>query len=267
MEKIPRNKFFFERYGLTEAAVERYLAAALSAGGDYADLYFEYLTSTSISVDESLVKSATQGISAGCGVRVISGERTGYAYTDDLAPEKILHAARTAALIASGPAREPVVSLKENTGRNLYPLAQFSVDADVAAKLELVVRADKSARAYDPRIFQVRVGYGDELRRILVIGSDGTFATDFQPLARMNVFCIAKSGETSSRGTSGGGGRVSLDFFQNEKTPEHFAQEAARQAIVQLDARDAPAGEMEVVLGPGWPGILLHEAVGHGLEA
>src|SRR5262244_4224915 len=108
MEKIPRNKFFFEHYGLTESAVERYLAAALSAGGDYADLYFEYLTSTSISVDESMVKSATQGISAGCGVRVLAGERTGYAYTDDLAPEKILRAARTAALIARGPAKTPL---------------------------------------------------------------------------------------------------------------------------------------------------------------
>src|SRR5919204_3243486 len=174
METLSRNKFFFERYGLAERDIERYLAAALSAGGEYADLYFEYLTSTSISVDESMVKSATQGISAGCGVRVIAGDRTGYAYTDDLAPEKMLHAARTAALIASGPAKDPVVNLNQKSSRNLYPLAQFSVDADVAAKLELVMRADVAARAYDPRIFQVRVSYGDELRRILVIGSDGT---------------------------------------------------------------------------------------------
>src|SRR5579859_7925812 len=106
------NRFFFERYGLTEPDLQRYLAAALSAGGEYADLYFEHLTSTGISIDESMVKSATQGISAGCGVRVISGERTGYAYTDDLAPEKVLHAARTAALIANGPSKEPVVNLK-----------------------------------------------------------------------------------------------------------------------------------------------------------
>src|SRR5947208_6632784 len=139
---VEKHRFFFEHYGLTERDLEQYLAAALSAGGEYADLYFEYLTSTSLSVDESMVKSASQGISAGCGVRVIAGERTGYAYTDDLAPEKILHAARTAALIASGPAKEPVVSLKENGSRNLYPLAQFSVDAEVAAKLDLVMRAD-----------------------------------------------------------------------------------------------------------------------------
>jgi TldD protein len=130
------------------------------------------------------------------------------------------------------------------------------------------MRADKAARAYDPRIVQVRASYADELRQILVVGSDGTFATDTQPLARMNVLVIAKaSPENSTRGTAGGGGRVGIEFFQSDKTPEHFAKEAARQAIIQLDAIDAPAGEMEVVLGPGWPGILLHEAIGHGLEA
>ncbi len=261
------KKFFFERYGLAQADVERYLAAALSAGGDFADLYFEYQTSTSVSLDESMVKSASQGISVGCGVRALSGERTGYAYTDDLAPERILHAARTAAMIANGPAKQPVVGLTDKPAHNLYPVPLPSVEADVMAKVALVNRADIAARAYDPRIKEVRVGYADELRKILVIGSDGSFAEDSQPMARLNVFCLAKSGSESSRGTSGGGGRVAIDFFQTEKTPEHFAKEAARQAIIQLDAIDAPAGEMEVVLGPGWPGVLLHEAIGHGLEA
>jgi TldD protein len=257
-----------DRYGLTARELERYLAAALSAGGDYADLYFEYRTTTSISVDESLVKSATQGISAGCGVRVVTGQRTGYAYTDDLAPEKILRAARTAALIASGPAKTPVVNLKRSLERNLYPVALPSVDAEVTAKLALVMRADAAARACDSRVKEVRVGYADELRQILVVGSDGSFAEDSQPLARLSVFCIARDDKgNSSRGTSGGGGRVGLDYFGGEKSPEYFAREAARQAIIQLDALPAPAGEMEVVLGPGWPGILLHEAIGHGLEA
>src|SRR5690348_7157689 len=162
------QNLFFQKFGLTPNDLQRYLGEALSAGGTYADLYFEYLTSTSISVDESLVKSATQGVSAGCGVRVIAGERTGYAYTDDLSPDRILHAARTAALIASGPSKQPIVDLKDKTPRNLYPVATQSVDADVAAKLALVMRADKSARDYDPRIFQVRAGYADELRQILV---------------------------------------------------------------------------------------------------
>jgi len=265
---VNKEQFFFEHYGLTQADLERYLAAALSAGGEYADLYFEYLTSTSLMVDESMVKSASQGISAGCGVRVVAGERTGYAYTDDLSPQRILHAARTAALIASGPAKTPVVGYQEKQARSLYPVTLPSVDAEITAKVELVMRADKAARAYDPRIKEVRVGYGDELRNILVVASDGTFAEDAQPLARMNVSCIAKNEDgVSGRGSGGGGGRVALDFFFGDKNPEYFAREAARQAILQLDAREAPAGEMEVVLGPGWPGVLLHEAVGHGLEA
>jgi len=262
------NKFFFQRYGMTSADIERYLSAALSAGGDFADLYFEYQTSTSVSLDESMVKSATQGISVGCGVRVLSGERTGYAYTDDLSQDRILHAAKTAAMIASGPAQQPIVGLTDKPAHNLYPVPLPSAEADVLAKVDLVQRADKAARDFDPRIHEVRVSYADELRRILVIGSDGSFAEDAQPLSRMSVFCIAKSEASgSARGSAGGGGRVALDYFQGEASPEHFAKEAARQAIIQLDAREAPAGEMEVVLGPGWPGILLHEAIGHGLEA
>jgi TldD protein len=265
---MSHRQFFFERFGFTQNDLEKYLAAALSAGGDYADLYFEYATSTSISVDESLVKSASQGITAGCGVRVVSGERTGYAYTDNLASDRILHAAKTAALIASAPAKQEIAGFKETLSRNLYSAPALSNDGEIAAKLDLVMRADRAARAYDPKIVQVRASYADELRHILVVGSDGTFATDTQPLSRMNVFVIAKaSPENSTRGTSGGGGRVGIEFFQTEKTPEHFAAEAAKQAIIQLDAREAPAGEMEVVLGPGWPGILLHEAIGHGLEA
>ena len=267
LNTVDKNRFFFEHYGLAERDLEHYLASALSAGGEYADLYFEYLSSTALSVDESMVKSASQGISVGCGIRVVSGERTGYAYTDDLSPERILHAARTAALIASGPAKTPNVGFQTKAARSLYPITLPSVDAEISAKVELVMRADKSARAFDPRIKEVRASYHDELRNILVVGSDGTFAEDSQPLARMNVGCIAKTETNSARGSSGGGGRVALDFFFGEKTPEYFAKESARQAILQLDAREAPAGEMEVVLGPGWPGVLLHEAVGHGLEA
>jgi len=260
------KQFFFKKYGLNASDLEHYLSAALSAGGEYADLYFEYVTTTSLSLDESMIKSAAQGISAGCGVRVVTGERTGYAYTDDLAPERILHAARTAALIASGPAKTPIVDLKENRAHDLYPVA--ASDAELTAKVELLNRADKSARAYDSRVTEVRASYADELRRILVIGSDGSFAEDVQPLSRFNVAVIARKEDgASSRGSAGGGGRHRFDVFLTEKTPEHFAEEAARQAIIQLDARACPAGEMEVVLGPGWPGILLHEAIGHGLEA
>jgi len=266
MEKS--DGFFFERYALTQVDLGRFLAAALSEGGNYADLYFEHTTTSSILVDESLVKSASEGISMGCGVRVVAGEQTGYAYTDDLAAEKILKVAKIAARIASGPARVSTVGLTTvATPHNFYPVALAPTDRDLADKLELVQRADRAARAYDSRIVQVRVTYGDQIRHVLVAGSDGRMVTDFQPLVRISVFTIARQNGNLQSGSSGGGGRVGLEFFQAAASPEHFAREAARQAIVQLDAREAPAGEMEVVLGPGWPGILLHEAVGHGLEA
>jgi TldD protein len=271
---LPQNQprfdhklFFWEKLHLSERILEQVLSEALSAGGEYADLYFEYVSSTSLMLDESLVKSASQGISVGCGVRVLSGERTGFAYTDDLSLDKLIRAARTAALIASGPATQPVAGFNETKAPQLYPIAGAAADADISAKLALVVRADIAARAFDPRIVQVRASFNDELRHILIAGSDGTFASDTQPLARMSVFVLAKDEHNTARGTSGGGGRVELGFFEGDKSPEHHAGEAARQAILQLNAVAAPAGDMEVVLGPGWPGVLLHEAVGHGLEA
>ena len=265
------KRYFFDTLGLSERLLERCLGEALSAGGEFADLYFESVTSSSLGMDEGIVKTASEGISVGCGVRVLSGERTGFAYTDDLSPERLLKAARTAALIANGTQRSRVQGFRNADARShpsLYPVAGATIDAEIGAKLDLIARADRRARAYDPRIVQVRAGINDELRRILVAGSDGTFASDTQPLARLNVAVIAKdpAGEVA-RGSSGGGGRVTLDFFTGNHSPEHFAEEAARTAILQLGAVDAPAGEMEVVLGPGWPGVLLHEAVGHGLEA
>ena len=266
-DRSDHKRYFIEKLGLSERLMERCLGEALSAGGDYADLYFESVMSTSLGIDEGLIKTASQGISVGCGIRVVSGERTGFAFTDDLSSERLLKAARTAALIASGPAKEIVSGFRHIETSSLYPIAGLSADGEIEAKLALIRRADKAARDFDPRITQVRVGINDEVRRILVAASDGTFASDTQPMARLNIFVIAKDSQNTARGTSGGGGRVTLDFFEGAKSPEHFAREAARTALLQLGAAEAPAGEMEVVLGPGWPGVLLHEAVGHGLEA
>src|ERR1700733_7453956 len=266
-QKPSHQRYFFEKFGLTERLLERCLGEALSAGGDYADLYFESVTATSLGVDEQIVKSASQGASAGCGVRVLSGERTGYAYTDNLSPERLLHAARTAALIALGPAKQPVQGFTETPGADLYPVPLGGFDLDLAARLELILRADRAARAFDARVVQVRAGYSEELRRILIAASDGAFASDTQPLCRLNVYVIAKDGAISSKGAAGGGGRAGLEQFIDSKSPENLAREAARGAVLQLGAVHAPAGEMPVVLGPGWPGVLLHEAVGHGLEA
>ncbi len=215
------DRFFFDRYGLTQADLERYLAAALTEGGDYADLYFEHTTTSSILVDESLVKSATEGISMGCGIRVLAGEQTGYAYTDDLAPEKILKAAKIAARIASGPAHVSTIGLSTwKASHDFYPVARPSTDRDLGDKLELVVRADKAARAYDPRVKQVRVTYGDQVRHVLISGSDGRVVTDFQPLVRLGVYTIAQQGNNLQSGSSGGGGRVGLEFFEGERSPE-----------------------------------------------
>ena len=261
------KRYFFEKFGITERLLERCLGEALSAGGDYADLYFESVAATSLGVDEQIVKSASMGTSAGCGIRVLSGERTGYAYTDNLSPERLIHAAKTAALIASGPAKQPIQGFNDAPIADLYPVPLGGFDLDLAARLDLIQRADRAARAFSPHVIQVRASYSEELRRILVCASDGAFASDTQPLCRLNVFVIAKDEENTTRGSAGCGGRGGLDIFAGSKSPESLAREAARGAILQLGAVPAPAGEMEVVLGPGWPGILLHEAVGHGLEA
>ena len=259
---------FAKRFNLTSRDLESYLSEALSHGGDYADLYFEYLATSSISIDESIVKSAAQGVSMGVGVRVISGERTGYAYSDDLSPERIRKAAKVAAYIASGPSKIEKFDLSEGARHNLYPVITAPTETAFAERVDLVKRADRAARAHDPRIFQVQAAYADNLREVVVATSAGNLTADRQPLSRLSVAALArKEGGQPQRGHAGGGGRVELGYFLNEKTPEYFATEAAREAIAMLDAVDAPAGESVVVLGPGWPGILLHEAVGHGLEA
>jgi TldD protein len=262
------DSFFAVKFGISQRDLENYLSDALSRGGDYADLYFEYLATSSISIDESIVKSATQGVSLGAGVRVISGERTGYAYSDDLSPEKIRHAAQVAALIASGPAKVEKTSLQEGRKRNLYPVLLAPNETAFKERVALAQRGDVAARAYDSRVFQVQVTYADNLRQVLIATSDGVLNFDRQPLARMSVVALAKDTDgVPQQGHAGGGGRYELDWFQTERTPEYFAHEAARQAIMQLGAAEVPAGEQVVVLGPGWPGVLLHEAVGHGLEA
>src|SRR5262249_9475043 len=262
------QSIFAERFGVTEHDLQNYLNEALSAGGEYADLYFEYLSTSAISIDEGIVKSATQGVSLGVGVRVIAGERTGYAYSDDLSPEKILKAAGVAACIAAGPATVEKTALQEGPRRNLYPVVTAPTETAFADRVALVKRADACARAFDPRIFQVQASYADNLRHVMIATSEGVLNFDRQPMARLNVRALAReNGAAPQSGHAGGGGRVGLEFFLSEKTPEHFATEAARQAIVQLGAADAPAGEMTVVLAAGWPGTLLHEAVGPGLEA
>ncbi len=261
-------EFFRSRFNLTLEDLDRLLAEALGKGGDYADLYFEYRRSNSVGLEEQIVKSATQSVSQGVGVRVTAGEKTGYAYTDDITVESIRRAAQTAACIAKdGTASGPINVSPRANARDLYPVAVPVSDLPVERKIEFIKDIDRRARAYDGRIREVQVGLADEFKVFMVATSDGVLAGDVQPLTRASVSCIADADGNRQAGRSGGGGRRGFELFETDLTVEKLADEAARQAILQLDALDAPAGTMEVVLGPGWPGILLHEAVGHGLEA
>src|SRR6266705_1766319 len=263
------KSIFFEKHNVTTTDLEAYLSEALSRGGDYADLYFEYRINHSIVLEEQIIKSAAKGVNLGVGVRVISGEKTGYAYSDDLNRENISKAARTAAFIANSSAEGGTIHVPRplSQERNLYPIPIFPAELEIAKKIALLLQADEAARAYDGRIKQVQASYVDETKHVLIVTSEGRAAWDLQPLVRLNVMCIAEEGGKRQSGYQGGGGRRALDIFTADLDPRELARESARQAILQLRAIDAPAGPMEVVLGPGWPGILLHEAIGHGLEA
>lgn len=244
----------------------RLLKIALGKGGDYADLFFEYSVSGSYVYDEQILKSARRAVSMGLGVRVMKGDATGYAYCEDLSFDAMKQAAETAAQIAAG--GRPIAPLGVST-RNTpsrYPVPVESLDVDGEAKRAILERADRAARASDPRVIRVDASFAESVREILIANSLGHMARDRQPLIRFGVRVIAEDDGNRQSGSSGGGGRTGLEYFDS-KTPEWHAEQAVQQALVMLDAREAPAGEMDVVLGPGDSGILLHEAVGHGLEA
>ncbi|MBO0860023.1 MAG: metalloprotease TldD [Chloracidobacterium sp.] len=260
-------KFFTEKFNISISDIESLLGVAMSRGGDYADLYFEHTTLNSLNLEEQMVKSANRASRQGVGVRVISGEKTGYAYCDEIDVAAIHKAASTAARIAeSGSGGGPVGVSRAYPERDLYPTTESIADDPLPRKIELLNRIDRKSRAFDRRIREAQVSLADEFKIVLIATSEGKLIGDARPLARMRVLCIADDDGNLQSGFSGGGGRVELGFFSDE-TLDHYAIEAARQAIVQLEAQDAPAGSMEVVLGPGWTGVLLHEAVGHGLEA
>ncbi len=264
---IESLKFFTEKFNVTVSDIETLLGVALSKGGDYADLYFEYTVLNSLSLEEQIIKSANRSVRQGVGVRVISGEKTGYAYCDEIEAASIRKAAMTAAYIAQNQScAGPINVSSSQPVHDLYPVAQLTNEAPLPRKIELLNQIDHTARAYDRRIREVQTSFADEYKIILIASSEAKLIGDVQPLARMRVMCIADDDGNLQSGVSGGGGRVGMDFF-SDALIKRYANEAARQAIVQLEAQDAPAGSMEVVLGPGWPGILLHEAIGHGLEA
>ena len=244
--------------------MERLLSLALSRGGTFADLYFQHHRTSSLLLEEGIIRSASAGVTCGLGVRVVSGERTGYAYTDDLSWRPMARAAETAAHIASDSRTLPPEPVSAARVDRRY--GETTVSAlGLAERIALVERAERAARAFDPRVDKVIVTLSDETKQVRIANSVGILTEDVQPLFSIRVSVIAAENGVRREGSAGGGGRVGPEFF-DEKPPEHFAREAARMAVTLLAAVEAPAGAMPVVLGPGWPGILLHEAVGHGLE-
>ena len=256
-------------FGLSEREIQGALGRVKVRDVDYADLYFESCVSESVSMEESLVKRATKSISQGVGVRATAGEKTGFAYSDDLTRKDLEVAADAARYIAQSPgASQPVpVPVQQRPTRNLYPVEQATVEVVTADRVALLNAIDIEARRYDSRITNVMASFNTEYKRVVVATSDGTIIGDVQPLSRLQITCIAEEKGNRQVGTFGGGGRVPFEFYQNEERYLAYTREAARQAVLNLSAVAAPAGVMPVVLGGGWPGILLHEAIGHGLEA
>ena len=252
--------------GLDAATLERTFAALLGPGVDFGDLYFQHARRESWSMEDGIVKDGAHSIEQGVGVRAISGEKTGFAYADDLDAAALVASAQSARAIARDGRQHGPQALQRGPGRALYP-ALDPVDAMAnEAKVAVLRRVDALVRALDPRVQQVMVGLTGGVDTVLVARSDGVLAGDVRPLVRMNVQVIVEQGGRRESGYAGFGGRYSYDELLADDKPERFAREALRQALVNLEAVDAPAGVMPVVLGSGWPGVLLHEAVGHGLE-
>jgi len=252
--------------GLTEQHLEQVMNRLLSHQVDQADIYFQASRLESWVLDDGIIKEGNHNIEQGAGLRAISGDKTGFAYTDDLHLEDLLSAAGNARAIARAGQSGRVAVQAERPSQDLYPALNPLDTLQAQDKIELLQRLDQAARAADPRVQQVVVSLVAAHDVMLVADSDGSLHGDVRPLVRCNVQVIVEQDGRREQASSGGGARSALDFLLQEDRALGFAREAVRQALVNLEAVDAPAGTMPVVLGPGWPGVLLHEAVGHGLE-
>ena len=235
---------------------------------DHADIYFQYSRSESWSLEEGIVKSGSYSIDKGVGLRAVSGEKTGFAFSDDLSLDSLTNAAVSARGIAHGMGSSGggLVSRSDQKAPALYDEVNPLDSLSEADKIELLGQVEREARAQDPRVKEVIVNLTGEHDVVMVVRQDGTICADVRPLIRLNVMVVAEHNGRRERGSFGGGSRESYDYLVREGRALGYAREAVRQAIVNLESVDGPAGTMTVVLGPGWPGILLHEAIGHGLE-
>jgi TldD protein len=254
-------------FGLDESHLIRALAEIKAHKVDEADLYFQYTRHEGWSLEEGIVKTGSFSIDQGVGVRAVSGEKTAFAYSDDISEASLLDAARTVRTISSAAQvkRAKVASKKIASSRTLYNGLDPIASLDSTAKVKLLEKVEQLARAKDPRVAQVMAGLAGEYDVVMVARADGTLAADVRPLVRLSVTVIAEQGGRREVGSAGGGGRFGFAYF-DEAQINQYVDEAVSAALTNLEARPAPAGEMTVVLGPGWPGILLHEAIGHGLE-
>jgi TldD protein len=261
------RRLLLEPFGLDETHLLRALAEITARRVDDADLYFQYTRSEGWSLEEGIVKTGSFSIDQGVGVRAVSGEKTAFAYSDEISEASLLDAARTVRTIsaAAGTGRAKVGAKKIAGGRSLYEGVDPITTLDSTAKVQLLERAEKLARSKDPRVAQVMAGLASEYDVVMVARADGTLAADVRPLVRLSITVIAEQDGRREMGSGGGGGRFGLAYFDDERI-EIYVNDAVRAALTNLESRPAPAGEMTVVLGPGWPGILLHEAIGHGLE-
>ncbi|MCW5624861.1 MAG: metalloprotease TldD [Burkholderiales bacterium] len=252
-------------HGLDTGALEGVFARILGHRADYADLYFQYTRSEGWSLEEGIVKSGSFSIDQGVGVRVIAGEKTAFAYSDDISLGALESAAGATRAIARQGGEGRAALIRPGVARSLYSPVDPLTSLEDTRKIALLERLERLARAEDPRVKQVVAGLAGEYEVILVARSDGVLAADVRPLVRLSVQVIVEENGKREQGSAGGGGRFDYAYFSEERLAD-YAKRAVHQAVTNLDARPAPAGTMTVVLGPGWPGILLHEAIGHGLE-
>jgi len=255
-----------EPVGLGERQLSATLGTVMRGGVDYADLYFQVSRQESWTLEDGIIREGSFSHDQGVGVRATSGEKTGFAYSDELVLPALEQAAGAARAIARQGQEKRIQAWRRSAAAPLYPLADPTTSIDDARKAALLLEIDAAARDLDTRVEQVIVSLSSSQDLVLVAASDGTMAADVRPLIRLNVTVILEQDGQREQGYSGGGARADLHYFIDGDRPLEYAREAVRQASVQLEAEAAPAGTMPVVLGPGWPGILLHEAVGHGLE-
>lgn len=255
-----------EPAGLGEQELSATLGSLMRGGVDYADLYFQVTRQESWSLEDGIIREGSFSLDQGVGVRANSGEKTGFAYSDELVLPALESAAGAARAIARQGQEKSIQAWQRGNAAALYPISDPTTSIDDEQKTRLLLELDAITRDLDSRVEQVMISMASSQDLVLVAASDGTMAADVRPLIRLNVSVILEQDGQREQGYSGGGARADLNYFLDGDIPVEFAREAVRQAIVQLEAQPAPAGTMPVVLGNGWPGILLHEAVGHGLE-